>query len=357
MIRAQNLIAAACLLFAAPVMAEQSGGPVGETIEVGDTGWANKRPVFAAACPQGCPWGELGEFLKEAMAGYGYDIVLCRNCNRDRAPRLVSEAGAPPALQESDLEHGTKTRFDAPVDFGITASGMLADAYHGRGVYAKDGPYENLRLIARIEDPTFLLAAVHPDSDIASLDDIRKNKTPVKILAFGQGANEVLAYYGLTRENVEKWGGSINLGMGADADTEFDVIIDDLASPAQNLESVHWTNLSYAHDLVFLQLPDALLEDLAAQDDYQHVTVKWGLLRGVDREIETVGRNGEAFFARADTPDGAAYDIAKAIDEARGDLIWLIRRYSLEPRAVFKNQGVPLHPGAERYYRERGYIK
>jgi TRAP-type uncharacterized transport system substrate-binding protein len=48
----------------------------------------------------------------------------------------------------------------------------------------------------------------------------------------------------------------------------------------------------------------------------------------------------------------AAYDVAKAIDMARGDLIWLIRRYSIDPRTVGENQGVPLHPGAARYYRE-----
>jgi TRAP-type uncharacterized transport system substrate-binding protein len=70
-----------------------------------------------------------------------------------------------------------------------------------------------------------------------------------------------------------------------------------------------------------------------------------------------VGRSGEAIFARADTPDKAAYDIAKAIDDHRGELKWFIRPYSYEPRSVGENLGVPLHPGAARYYREKGYIK
>ncbi len=37
---------------------------------------------MAAACETGCPWGELGDFVKEAMEPFGYSVILCRNCNR-----------------------------------------------------------------------------------------------------------------------------------------------------------------------------------------------------------------------------------------------------------------------------------
>jgi TRAP-type uncharacterized transport system substrate-binding protein len=145
--------------------------------------------------------------------------------------------------------------------------------------------------------------------------------------------------------------------MGAQADAPFDVVIDDLGTPAMNPEGAHWTRLSQAHDLVFLDFPEPLVQQLAQSLDYRPVTTKWGLLRGMDHPVRTVGRSGEAVFARDDTPEAAAYDLARAIDRARGDLIWLIRPYSLDPRTVMENQGVPLHPGAERYYREVGYIR
>ena len=89
----------------------------------------------------------------------------------------------------------------------------------------------------------------------------------------------------------------------------------------------------------------------------ERVTAKWGLLKGVDRAIPTVARSGEAIFARADTPDQAAYDAAKAIDDHRLALRWYIRPYSYDSRTAWKNFSVPLHPGAERYYREKGYLK
>jgi len=145
--------------------------------------------------------------------------------------------------------------------------------------------------------------------------------------------------------------------MGAPPDVEFDVIVSDLASPANNPESAFWTTLSQRHDLLFLDLSEELLGRLMASGTVERVTAKWGLLRGVDRPIQTVARSGEAVFARSDTPEQAAYDIAKAIDEHRSALRWYIRPYSYQPRTVTKNFSVPLHPGAERYYREKGYIQ
>jgi uncharacterized protein len=345
-----------------PVPAATPATPseIGKTVDVGKTGFAVKRPIFAAACPHGCPWGELGEFVQEAMRPHGYEVVLCRNCNRAEGPRLVSNASAPPPLTALDLIVGTDTRVNAPVDFGVTASTFLTDAYNGRSNYAKDGPYRNLRLIAKIEDPTYLLVAVRRESGITELGQIRDKQLPVRILVSLSGSTQqILDYYGLTREAVEKWGGSFANAMMARADDNFDVIISDLASPANNPESAYWTRFSQKYDLRFLDIPEVLLVKMASEKDsgLTRVVAKWGLLRGMDRAIPTVARSGEAVFGRDDMPARDAYEIAKAIDEHRSALEWYIRPYSYNSETVWKNMDVPLHPGAERYYREKGYMK
>lgn len=327
--------------------AEGSSTALPGTIDVGPTGWDAKRPVVASACPFGCPWGELGELVHDAMAPLGYDVILCRNCNRNRGPGLVANAGTPPPLDGLDARTGTTERFDAPVDFGITASGLLAGAYF-------EGGLRNLRLIAKIEDPTFLLVAVRADSGITDLAQIRERKMPVRILAGGL-ANEVLEYYGINNAELTKWGGSIGRAMGARQDAQFDVLIGDHGTPFMNPEGSHWQILSQLHDLRFLDLPADLVDQLGSRRGYEVVTTKWGLLRGMDHPIRTVARSGEAIFCREDTPEQAAYDVAKAVDTARRELIFLIRRYSIDPRTVGDNQGVPLHPGARRYYQEMGY--
>ena len=138
---------------------------------------------------------------------------------------------------------------------------------------------------------------------------------------------------------------------------EGDVIISSMASPANNPESAFWPKFSYKYDLRFLELPEELLEEMA--DDtlcMTRVTVPWGLLRGVDRKITTVARSGEAIFGRSDMPEEFALAAARAISTHRSDLKWYVRPYSYDPDTVWNNFSVPLHPGAELYYRKRGYI-
>jgi uncharacterized protein len=333
-----------------------------ETIDVGKTGFDVKKPVLASACPNGCPWGELGDYVKEAMAPLGYEVILCRNCNRDRGPRFVSTASPPPDIDGVDTAVGTTQRVNAPVDFGVTESGMLESAYEGRRGYATDGPYKNLRLIAKIEDPYYLLVAVKKESGITDLAQIADAHMPVKIVGGETPYSQpVLDYYGLTKEAVVSWGGSFENGITAGlkgANVEFDVIVNELAGPSNNPESSFWPILGQAFDLYFLDLPEDLLDKMAADKELgmERVIARWGLLRGVDRPIPTVARSGNAVFSRDDMPEQAAYDTARAIDEHRSALKWFIRPYSYNSDTAWKNFDVPLHPGAKRYYQEKGYM-
>ncbi len=326
-----------------------------ENIDVGRTGWYVKRPVMAAACEAGCPWGELGDFVRESMEPFGYSVILCRNCNRSYGPRLVSENDYPPPLDEDNLKNGTNVRIDARVDFGVTSSAFLSNAYNG--TFGNAEPYDNLRLIARIEDPFYLLLAARKESGITGIAQIKQQQLPVRILDTGGGMSTVLDYYGMTADDIESWGGEMRVSLDEALKGEFDLIIGFLASPGMNPESSYWTTLSERFDLYFIELPGELLDRIAQQNvDAEFVVAQNGLLRGVDRRIRTLGRSGESIFAREDTPEQAAYDLAKAIDENRGALKWFIRVYFYDSGTVWHNFGVPLHPGAERYYREVGYI-
>jgi TRAP transporter TAXI family solute receptor len=327
-----------------------------ETIDVGKTGWDVKRPVMAAACESGCPWGELGDFMKESMEPFGYSVILCRNCNRTYGPRLVSEHDYPPPLDEINLEDGVNVRVDAPVDFGVTSSAMLSSAYSGK--LAGKGPYPNLRLIAKIEDPFYFLVAVKKESGIKDFAGIKQQQLPVKIMGADGNMMTILKYYGITAEDIKSWGGKIGVSVQDALKGDFDIVSGFLASPSMNPESSYWTTLSQKFDLYFLELPEDLLKLIVQQNvDAELVDVHQNLLKGVNRRIKTLGRSGESVFARDNTPEQAAYDMAKAIDENHGALKWFIRVYTYDQKTVWKNFGVPLHPGAERYYREVGYLK
>jgi uncharacterized protein len=327
-----------------------------EDLDVGKTGWDAKRPVMAAACANGCPWGELGEYVREAMKPYGYSVILCRNCNRSYGPRLVSTHDYPPPLDEVNLEDGVNVRIDARVDFGATSSAMLSSAY--KTSPTNKNPYSNLRLIAKIEDPYYYLVGIRKELGIKDFARIKQKQMPVRIMGADGNMMSILKYYGMTTDDIKAWGGKIGVTNEEALKGEFDIISGFMASPSMNPESAFWTKISQKYDLYFFEFPEDLLKTLAQQGfDSELITAHNALIRGVDRDIKTLGKSGESIFARDDTPEQAAYDLAKAIDENHGKLKWFIRIYTYDTQTVWQNFGVPLHPGAERYYKEVGYMK
>lgn len=225
-----------------------------DTMDIGKTGWAVKRPVMAAACDCGCPWGELGDFVQEPMKPFGYSVILCRNCNRSYGPRLVSEHDYPPQLDSINLEDGVNVRVNAPVDFGATSSAMLSAAYNGK--LAGKGPYRNIRLIAKIEDPFYYLFAVKKESGIKDFATIKRQHLPVKIMGADGNMMTILKYYGISADDIKAWGGKIGVTMDEALKGDFDIVAGFLASPSLNPESASWTTLSQRFDLYFLELPE-----------------------------------------------------------------------------------------------------
>ena len=268
---------------------------------------------MAGACPHACPFGELGDFVKRAMKPLSYDVIICTNCGGAEGPRLVARHAKPPPLTPLDSKLGATERVDAPVDFGVTLPFVLDAAYRGVGPYAHDGPYTNLRLIARIEDPMYLLVAVRRGAGISDLAEVRRRRLPVRILASGPLAHEVLEAYGITPETLAAQGGSVAPMMGADRNAPFDILVGDLAGPSNNWETNSWTIFSQRDDLDFVQLPEPLLRELATEPGVERVTAHWGLLRGVTAPIATVARSGEAIFTTADEKNKEAYDLANDI--------------------------------------------
>jgi uncharacterized protein len=320
-------------------------------------GIAAKRPVFGGACPV-CIWGPIGEAVKEAMKPYGYDVQICYNCNRTDSPRFVAKALIPHDLSLSEKAGGDPPPPKAPVDFGVTNAHVLWFAYDGLYDYKADGPQHQLRLIAFLGDPHYFLAAVKADSGITDLRQIKEQHLPVRVLADQNAMGKaVLEYYGLTKEALESWGGKL-VPPNAAGRKNFDVIISDHASLTNNAENNLFYEVSQQYSLRYLELALQLREQLAEQFKLDLVDVPLELLRGVDRRIPTVARNGQAIYARADAPDDFAYVVAKSIDEHQRLLEYLNRPYFYDTHQVWKTVGdVPLHPGAQRYYKEVGYLK
>jgi TRAP-type uncharacterized transport system substrate-binding protein len=82
----------------------------------------------------------------------------------------------------------------------------------------------------------------------------------------------------------------------------------------------------------------------------------------MDRDIRTVDFSGWTFFCHADLPSEIAYNMAKSVDLCYKQIP--VDHFDKRPMTIreFCRGGeagqlnIPLHPGAKKYFRERGYL-
>lgn len=330
-----------------------------QSSSVPTTGIQARKPVFGGACRL-CPWGAMAQVVKDAMQFYHYDVQICHNCNAAAAPVIVSKAEVPPPYRKDPAVSVAMAPPNAPglgpVDFGATALQFLCSAYTGTGIYARNGPMKNLRLIANIQSPWYLVVAARADTGITDLSQLRKKQGPVRIFASPNDpmVKAILDYYGLSAKSIAAAGGYVS---GSEANlSNFDIMIHGgFMTTAPEFRVLN--EVSQKFDLNYLELPEPLLAELAQEPQIRRGTIPVGMLRGIERPIPTVVRDGTVVYTRDDVPESFAFDVAKAMDEHQDLLQWTNQDFSYNVHNVAQACNVPLAPGAARYYREAGYLK
>ena len=104
-------------------------------------------------------------------------------------------------------------------------------------------------------------------------------------------------------------------------------------------------------------LPDGVLSELAKQGLNPLPLPKW--FKGQSAPTKAVDL-GTVLIANKSLPDDIAYTITKTLCENQKAMAAAHKAWaSFKPEEAWKPEktGIKLHPGAERYYKERGWIK
>lgn len=199
---------------------------------------------------------------------------------------------------------------------------------------------------------------------ITTVEELVAQKYPVRIAvkssgAFGELAcNKVFEVLGVSYEDIESWGGSVTQ-TGSDAivsllkDGKADMTIDHIA-PGQSATS----ELCMTAKMYFPQLSDDTLEKLT-KEGFDYTVIPAGTWSGQETEIKTVG-SPQVILVSADLDDAIVYTMTKALCENTQTLVNASAALeAFDPETAWEpiKLGAPIHPGAEAYYREMGYMK
>jgi uncharacterized protein len=354
---------ALCLLLSTQSFSQAQEPPTTvplKLVNIGPTGIAIKRPVFAGAC-KACPWGVLALITQAAMKSSGYDVRICFVCWSEFGPREMADRTKPifpPIGADDQVRSYIEDPPDAVPDISATSETNLIAAWDGTGPYAKDHKQRrNYRLIAVVHQPNFLMMAASKKSGITDLSQVKDRAQPTWI-AFtprDQAIQSILDYYGITEDGLKAHGGGFLTSGDRVRRAAADVFIGG-GILADTPEQRMWYEASQLDDLVFFDMPEQLRATIAGQGSYRLATAPIALLRGAERPIPTVMRSENVIYVRDDAPDAFTYAVAKALDEHQD----LFRQYGdpwyYDIHSVASSPVIPMAPGALKYYRERGYV-
>lgn len=253
----------------------------------------------------------------------------------------------------------------------VTPAAFARTMFEGRGIY-DDPRAASLRALATLPQDDRLVIAVDSGYGFATLDDLRRARPKLTIAAamddgvnlVGFATHRLLEAAGMPRATIEAWGGGFLEG-----EAPWDVI--PLATGGQAdaviFEAVmtgYWRDLAQARRMTFLPIPDPVLDELEARYFWPRGTVPAGRFAGVEAPFPTLDFSDFLMVCRGDLEDDVAHLVAASLCEGVEVIEAQYRHippadspltYPLEPRRMAKT-AIPLHPGAERYYRENGLL-
>lgn len=176
-------------------------------------------------------------------------------------------------------------------------------------------------------------------------------------IAIGPPASEtnsvskvILSAYGIESGDYEEF--QEGFGDAADLvqDGNIDISIGVLGLPAGSIESLQATS----GDVVMLGLSDEAIESIESNSDYKRFIIPQDTYEFLDSDIQTVAAYA-ILMGNTDTIDEElGYELARIMVEHSDEITHAQAAGMTLENALNGAEGLPMHPGAARYYEEQG---
>lgn len=240
------------------------------------------------------------------------------------------------------------------MDMGVAQSDAQFNAYNGVGDFDGDA-FENLRSVFSVHPEPFTVVA-RADSGIETFADLKGKRVNIGNPGSGQYATMqvVMDKLGWTMGDFalasELKPAEQSAALG---DNKVDAIIYTVGHPNGSIQEATSTV-----DAKLIPVTGPEIDELVADNPYYAVaTIPGGMYAGTDEDVTTFGVKA-TFVTSADVPDDVVYEVVKAVFDNFDRFKGLHPAFAnLQPEEMI-SQGLsaPLHPGAEKYYQEQGWL-
>jgi len=204
---------------------------------------------------------------------------------------------------------------------------------------------------------------VTEETGLETLDDLINQKYPINLVVERKGTTDeysltkILEFYGIDYSTIEKWGGSVKfVGYGDQVilvkDKHANGVFQNIAAPSPTV-----IEIATSRKIKILKLSDELVKFMNEKYSYSIGVIPKGSYDIVEEDLKSPASIA-SWIINKNVPEDVVYRITKIICE-NAEKVKNIHpsTVSFDPAQAGFDLGAPLHPGAERYYKEAGYIK
>jgi TRAP transporter TAXI family solute receptor len=312
--------------------------------------------LFGAALMTSLPAMAQQKFVTIGTGGvtgvyYAVGGAICRLVNKDRKThgiRCSVESTGGSAFNVNTIRAGE-------LDFGLTQSDVQFNGMKGLGAFKDAGPFEELRAVYSVHPEPFTVLA-RKEAGVKTFDELKGKRVNVGNPGSGtrNSLEELIAAKGWTLKDF-----SLASELKADehgpalCDNKIDAFFYGVGHPSANIQDPTTT---CGAKLVSIT-GEAVDKLVASKPFYAKATIKGGMYAGNPDPTETYGVLATVVTS-SKTPDDVVYQIVKATFENFNEFKSLHPAFAnLDPAKMIKDGlSAPLHPGAEKYYKEKGWL-
>lgn len=238
-------------------------------------------------------------------------------------------------------------------ELGFAVVVAVADAYNGEGNFAKDGALSNVRAVASLY-PNYMQIVALKSAKIQTLQDLKGKSIAIGEMASGTEmmAKHILNAAGITYADLNVNYLSFAEGIEGIKNGTIDVAF--LSSGYPNLGIME---LAATNEVEMIQVPKELTEKLKKNDSaFDSGIIPANTYKGVKENRETVMVNN-LLITNEEMLEEEVYELTKILFNHLENLRNAhSSAKNIQLEKAIQNLPVPLHPGAEKYYKEKGVL-
>jgi TRAP transporter TAXI family solute receptor len=278
--------------------------------------------------------------------------AICRLVNKSR-----KEHGVRCSVESTGGSvYNINTIREGELEFGVAQSDWQYHAYNGTSKFKDKGKFEDLRAVFSVHPEPFTVVA-RADSGIKNVQDLKGKRVNIGNPGSGQrGTMEVLmeALGWKTSDLAQATELKAAEQSAALCDNQIDAMVYTVGHPSGSIQEA-----TTACDSVLVTVDGAAVEKLIADNSYyRSATIPGGMYRGNADDTNTFGV-GATFVTSAKVSEDTVYTLVKSVFENFDAFKKLHPAFAnLKPEEMATaGLSAPLHAGAAKYYKEKGWVK